>query len=199
MALQTTREDIEWFGRWVPALSLVAVAVTQICLVYFLHLIPWKGGGFGMFATIDGKPPRAFTIDARDVEGRRLRLEIPPSAAGRVLGRDAGLLITGLILPNADELRIVLRKLKSARFVHVPYHADRIAALDAEISRRITVSGNEESRLEHYVVADRENGKNGEKLQLEALRLVIWRLRFDSSTARMRWERVGEPVTEGKW
>jgi hypothetical protein len=37
-----------------PTVLLVAVAVTQIVLVRVADLSPWKGGGFGMFATTDG-------------------------------------------------------------------------------------------------------------------------------------------------
>lgn len=39
---------------WLPAVFLIAVAITQIILAKSADLSPWKGGGFGMFATIDG-------------------------------------------------------------------------------------------------------------------------------------------------
>ena len=38
----------------IPTALLLAVAVTQIVLVNVADLSPWKGGGFGMFATTDG-------------------------------------------------------------------------------------------------------------------------------------------------
>src|SRR5262245_46384965 len=37
-----------------PAALLLAVAVTQVVLARVADLSPWKGGGFGMFATNDG-------------------------------------------------------------------------------------------------------------------------------------------------
>src|SRR5262245_2192837 len=37
-----------------PAAPLLAVAVTQVVLARVADLSPWKGGGFGMFATNDG-------------------------------------------------------------------------------------------------------------------------------------------------
>jgi hypothetical protein len=37
-----------------PAGLLLAVALTQVVLVRVGDLSPWKGGGFGMFATNDG-------------------------------------------------------------------------------------------------------------------------------------------------
>jgi hypothetical protein len=44
----------ERWRSWLPAALLVAVAVTQPLLVRTAHLVPWKGGGFGMFAATDG-------------------------------------------------------------------------------------------------------------------------------------------------
>jgi len=44
-------------GHWrtiVPTALLLGVAVTQMVLVRVADLSPWKGGGFGMFATTDG-------------------------------------------------------------------------------------------------------------------------------------------------
>lgn len=43
----------EW-RTLLPALLLLAVALTQIVLAKVADLSPWKGGGFGMFATTDG-------------------------------------------------------------------------------------------------------------------------------------------------
>jgi len=40
--------------RFLPALLLVAVALTQIALARHAQLSPWLGGGFGMFASTDG-------------------------------------------------------------------------------------------------------------------------------------------------
>src|SRR5262245_55275205 len=39
---------------WVPTALLLFVALTQIFLSRTAYLSPWKGGGFGMFATTDG-------------------------------------------------------------------------------------------------------------------------------------------------
>jgi hypothetical protein len=44
-------------GHWraiIPTALLLGVAVTQMVLVKVADLSPWKGGGFGMFATTDG-------------------------------------------------------------------------------------------------------------------------------------------------
>jgi hypothetical protein len=44
-------------GHWraiIPTALLLGVAVSQMVLVKVADLSPWKGGGFGMFATTDG-------------------------------------------------------------------------------------------------------------------------------------------------
>ncbi len=51
--------------RWlsfVPAGLLVAVATTQLVLAHVSDLSPWVGGGFGMFASTDGRGFRHLHI-----------------------------------------------------------------------------------------------------------------------------------------
>jgi hypothetical protein len=63
--------------RELPAAVLVALACAQIGLAFGAGLSPWKGGGFGMFATNDHGGFRHVRVYAlRD--GREERLELPP-------------------------------------------------------------------------------------------------------------------------
>ena len=41
-----------------PAALLLTIALTQMTLARTADLSPWKGGGFGMFASVDGLPFR---------------------------------------------------------------------------------------------------------------------------------------------
>ena len=63
---------------WLPAIALVVVAITQVLLAKTADLSPWKGGGFGMFATTDGTAFRHVRIFV-EAEGRSEELEIAPS------------------------------------------------------------------------------------------------------------------------
>jgi hypothetical protein len=72
-----------WYGspviaRLLPAAVLSLVAVAQILLAQRGGLTPWKGGGFGMFSTLDHGAHRRveIVIEAPD---RSEALEIPPS------------------------------------------------------------------------------------------------------------------------
>jgi len=71
----TTKE--QWSAA-IPALLLVIVAASQIVLTQVALLSPWKGGGFGMFATLDGRPFRYARLFVR-APGRSEELTVPPS------------------------------------------------------------------------------------------------------------------------
>ena len=47
-----TSRDNGWLP-WLPSALLVVVALVQITLAQAANLDPWKGGGFGMFSTLD--------------------------------------------------------------------------------------------------------------------------------------------------
>ncbi|HEX2485297.1 MAG TPA: hypothetical protein VHQ66_08355 [Myxococcota bacterium] len=63
--------------RELPAAALVALACTQIALAFGAGLSPWKGGGFGMFATNDHGGFRHVRVYALEAGGER-RLDVPP-------------------------------------------------------------------------------------------------------------------------
>jgi hypothetical protein len=64
--------------RTAPALLLTVVAICQIVLARTVDLTPWKGGGFGMFATLDHNAYRRLEVVVEGPE-RSEGLEIPPS------------------------------------------------------------------------------------------------------------------------
>ena len=62
----------------VPAALLVAVACGQLALARTANLTPWKGGGFGMFSTLDHGAFRRLTVVV-DAPHRSETLEMPAS------------------------------------------------------------------------------------------------------------------------
>ena len=72
---RTVRERWRW---WLPAALLVLVAITQPFLVRSAHLVPWKGGGFGMFAVTDGAAFRRVRVFVERGE-RFEEVELSPS------------------------------------------------------------------------------------------------------------------------
>ena len=63
---------------WLPAIVLIVVSIVQVFLAKTASLSPWKGGGFGMFATTDGTAFRHVRIFVEAKE-RSVELEIAPS------------------------------------------------------------------------------------------------------------------------
>ena len=65
-------------ARWLPASLLCVVAIAQIALAARGGLTPWKGGGFGMFSTLDHGAFRRVEVVVDGPE-RSEGLAIPPS------------------------------------------------------------------------------------------------------------------------
>src|SRR5262245_56561166 len=68
-------------ARWsalVAPIRLVLTAAIQMLLVQYGGLSPWKGGGFGMFATLDHTPFRGVDIVVEALD-RSESVEISPS------------------------------------------------------------------------------------------------------------------------
>jgi len=62
----------------IPAVLLVAVACGQLVLARTAGLTPWKGGGFGMFSTLDHGAFRRVSVVV-EAPNRSEAVEIAPS------------------------------------------------------------------------------------------------------------------------
>ena len=85
-------------SKWLAPALLVATAVVQIALARTTDLTAWKGGGFGMFSTLDHGAYRrvAVVVDAPE---RSEAIEIPPSletAAARAAALPADWMLRAL-------------------------------------------------------------------------------------------------------
>jgi hypothetical protein len=56
-------------------LVLVAVATTQVIVASTTNLTPWRGGGFGMFSTLDGQSERFLRITATMADGTSIPVQ----------------------------------------------------------------------------------------------------------------------------
>ena len=71
-------ETVERCWATVPAALLVLVGIGQLGLAHTVGLSSWKGGGFGMFASLDARPFRYVRIFVKAPE-RSEELTVPPS------------------------------------------------------------------------------------------------------------------------
>ena len=88
------------FSKWLPPVLLVVVAVLQVGLAHTVDLTAWKGGGFGMFSTLDHGAYRGVDIVV-DAPDRSESLEIPLSLES-VAARAAACPTDGLLRALAE-------------------------------------------------------------------------------------------------
>lgn len=84
-------KTIKLLQFWFVPLLLIIVAARQIILVEQINLNPWKGGGFGMFSTIDR--PSNRVIEVRAVTAGRKEIEIDLNFDDNVISEREQLLI----------------------------------------------------------------------------------------------------------
>ena len=64
-----------WLATWAVPVVAIAIAITQVLLASTGTLSPWKGGGFGMFSTIDDPPSRTPRADVTTSTGATVHLD----------------------------------------------------------------------------------------------------------------------------
>ncbi len=112
--------------RWLVPALLLAIAVIQAGLATTRHLTPWKGGGFGMFASLDALGARVLACRAIAEDGRPLRIRaldaIDPSRSDsfralphpRQLDYIAGILLEQEYVPTTLRDEIVSDRIKES-------------------------------------------------------------------------------------
>ncbi len=101
---------------------LALLAAVQIGLVFGAGLSPWKGGGFGMFASPDRGDFRRLVVLALEPDGEERVLPIPPALrrqrdAARELPTDARLrALARALAPAAPEARALRVEVWRPRF-----------------------------------------------------------------------------------
>ena len=117
--------------RWLPRaapLALVVVAVMQIALTRSDALNPWKGGGFGMFATLDSGSARRVYVYRRRVTGAEDELPLPRETEA--------LALRARQLPSDANMRALAQWLLEAAG-HGGLLGPRPLALRVEVVRRV--------------------------------------------------------------
>ncbi|QDU69784.1 hypothetical protein [Engelhardtia mirabilis] len=100
--------------RFLPVSLLVGVALLHHWLVIKDGLTQWKGGGFGMFSTVDSGGTRAISVFAKCGEWN-FRVSIPADLRGRrSLAKR---------LPSEEIVQLMLKDLSRRVWVVERYHA----------------------------------------------------------------------------
>lgn len=152
----------------IPVAVVVAVFAVQYVTAHTTVLTPWKGGGFGMFSTVDQSVSR-LAMPYLTIDGREVPVEMPEK--------------------YDDELRILLpfpTPERSEAFAEKMLEADWVEREGAAVAVR-RLEGVEPAVVQrHWTVA--EDGEvTGDPVQPEAIRLEVWRLEFRADDTGGGW------------
>jgi hypothetical protein len=178
-----------------PAL-LVVVALAQMYTSHTRHLTPWKGGGFGMFSTVDSTSARFFRlylVTESKAKARcdvlELPVKIPVSS-----NRHRSALEAIRAMPTEAAVQKLAEKLAVLPWAYYSADGDggqwpEVNGDDPAATRRVA------SRI--AVPKDaREKGEKGTRVPVKALRLELWRYRFDGSRAELHSQKMFESTVE---
>jgi hypothetical protein len=131
-----------------PTVLLLTVASTQMVLARRADLSPWKGGGFGMFASVDGLPFRWVRLYVSAPE-RSEEIAVPLSIEDRAL--------RAATWPHQRAIRalawsVIDRELRQDR----PIDTVRVEIWRAEVSPSLEVT---ETRIRQTTVAANERDR----------------------------------------
>lgn len=179
-----------FFDRWLPAIILCGIASVQLYLANFDGLSPWKGGGFGMFSTVDSPPMRLITAEGIDRDGNLVRIDAED------------------IMSEADWLRwrswpepLLLERLADEIFSlhYMESGSQRVKALDKLREENPELSIPKDEDYSNWVRPWRAGDPEGKAAPMMAIRVEGWRIIYTAEENKLVTEQLGNPVERGQW
>ena len=173
--------------RYIAPAALVAVALTQFYLAHAHGLTPWKGGGFGMFSTVDSPSARFLRCYISLPEG-----EVPapiPSGNDRAILRLRA-------MPSNHALREAAKDIARRPWVPYEYEKREPGELNCKpplpaVCYAAPPGCPQSSKPRYRALLDEEPPPPPSVIiPVSAVRLELWRYRFDIATKRMVSERL---------
>lgn len=177
-----------------PTILLCVIAARQFWLATTGTLSPWKGGGFGMFATNDSPGNRFVRMTGLTSEGERVRVSVGSARLGLrpdLMGRLRS-------YPSEHDLRSLADALAGATFVErtAGQLAKREAFFQANPDLAAHFPGLPDRPQRELEVLDRRRIGHydavGERLQ--TIELELWRYTFDPDDLTLRTHRIIGPI-----
>ncbi|WAS90637.1 hypothetical protein [Nannocystis punicea] len=162
-----------------PVLLLCAVAALQVSLAATQSLSPWKGGGFGMFSTIDSPHGRVLRIYL--VRGD----QATPIAAPDML---RSLVQAARTIPTEDRLRALAVRLAQGTWVPLEVESApaRYSSLVAEEGADRAPAGAGRYALAGLLrMLGEHESAAPDAVAFDAVRVELWKTRFDADTAEL--------------
>lgn len=195
----TTLNPTTWpaarvLARYGPPAMLVAVALFQGLLVQRYDLSPWKGGGFGMFSTVDDPKARFLRLYLETDRGE-LPVPVPAELAHAVRELRT--------LPTPKRLRRLAGGLVGANWAVQEQPWIDLERLDRDSEATRDEASDCARRAGRGALAPLPLAAGDEVpvcftlVEVRAVRLELWRYRFDQRATRIEVERLLEVRAEG--
>jgi hypothetical protein len=199
----TPAERQQFYRRALLApVCLCLVAALHLARVWTVHQTPWKGGGFGMFSTVDAESARFLRCWLITNEGK-LPLPLPPAvekpvAEMRAAPSQAGLMqLATRLAAQSWRWRDDRQQSQRQAITNIEGVAVSAAALRSEpnetdvaaltIQRNLTAVG-----LEHVLEPVPLDQSASGAVLFSAVRVECWRYWFDPAAGQLRAEKIME-------
>jgi len=177
-----------------PTILLCAIAARQFWLATTDTLSPWKGGGFGMFATNDSPGNRFVRITGFTSEGEQVRVSIGTAA----IGLRPDLMSRLRSYPGEHDLQSLADALVGSTFVErtVGTLAKRDAFFQANPALATHFPGLPERPQRELEVLDRRRVGHYDAVgeRLRTVEVELWRYTFDPDDLTLRTHCIIGPV-----
>jgi hypothetical protein len=120
IAMTAPTYDRQTVLTWLVPGIFVVIACAQVVAATAGHLTPWKGGGFGMFASLDGPGNRYLAIHAQGDDRVKYFVRIVAQSPQLDPALDARVRSRLIAYPTASGLLAVATAVKNARLRVVP-------------------------------------------------------------------------------
>jgi hypothetical protein len=181
---QLAPEDRRHFFRRaaIAPLCLCAVAALQLTRVVWCNQTPWKGGGFGMFSTVDAESARFLRCYLITPEG-----DLPLPVPEALHKRQAELRAAPTHAAAAD----LAERLAGQRW---RWRDERQRRELAQLRPAGTSGAPTALGTEHVLEPIPRTEAGLEAIAFSAVRVECWRYRFHSASAELRAEKLLEVI-----
>lgn len=178
-----------WPQLWSRALTLLVpallclIAAAQVLAANYGTLSPWKGGGFGMFGTIDGPTNRFLSVIAVAAGGEEYRVSVPFGRYRRPAAFTSSFMLKLRTMPRRREMLELAQAVLNSHLgpsdtaSSIPPHL-ALSSLGA------VLQGGHDRRRVMQVLGPRRTATS---VEVRAVRVEVLRVRFDpaSQTAQL--------------
>ena len=190
---------LSFIERWSVVLIALGVAIHQFVATETTALSPWKGGGFGMFASTDSPGTRFVRAEGITTDGQRIRIDAFDGLERNIKRRWRSRPLEAQLESLADDLmqrEFVRTNLRSVA---------AISKLQREVpllGETLKLTADDKRNMIRFHRPKREDDpelEEGKVRRLQAIQLQWWHLEFDAKSRQIRSVPLFPKITRGPW